>query len=67
MVTNFRDPDVEYLENNILKTFEEWFVASNICNDRAFLNLVKIVHMGIKVGLQYMLYMEIYSYMYIMW
>lgn len=50
----FRDLNLDYLKNIIAKTFEDWFAAKNIPNDKAFVNLAKNSRTWIKVGLQYM-------------
>lgn len=41
-VTNLHDQDVDYLDNHISKTFEDWFSVRNICNDEVLVNRVKI-------------------------
>lgn len=45
MVTtdNLHDQDVDYLDNHISKTFEDWFPVRNICNDEVLVNRVKIL------------------------
>lgn len=42
MVTNLHDQDVDYLDNHISKTFEDWFSVRNICNDEVLVYRVKI-------------------------
>lgn len=41
-MTNFHNQDVDFLDNHISKTFEEWFLVGNICNDVALVNFMKI-------------------------
>lgn len=53
VATNFCDQNVDYLENDMPKTFVDWFMARNIHDDKALSNLVKISRMRIKVGLQF--------------
>lgn len=43
--------DVDYLDNHISKTFEDWFSVRNICNDEVLVNRVKIFAHEKKVDL----------------
>lgn len=40
--TYFHDQDVDYPEKNIRKTFENWFNARKILEEKALMNLSKI-------------------------
>lgn len=48
--TYFHDQDVDYREKNIRKTFENWFNARKILEEKALMNLSKICQL--KVDLQ---------------
>lgn len=55
MATHFCDQDLNNLDNNVPETFNDWFAARNICDDKVLANLMKFSRTRIKVGLQYWL------------
>lgn len=53
VMTFYHDQDVDYLDNKISEAFNDWFIAINIHDNEALLNLTKFSGMRINVGLQY--------------
>lgn len=46
--TNFHNQDVDYLKTDLF-TGDDWFVAGNICDNEALVNLAKILHTNISL------------------
>lgn len=47
--TYFHDQDVDYPEKNIRKTFENWFNARKILEEKALMNLSKICQLKVDL------------------
>lgn len=51
--TYFCEKDIEYMKKKFLRHLRTDLWRKNICNSEALMNLVKISHVRIKLGLQY--------------